>query len=108
MVCQYNFLDINPKKSDDQERLFILCRKGVSGDARGDYYEYVQCVNRFVIVISAILLEDAVTGTIRKELKKLSSGLKVENVEIQRIIQNEVLKRDVLKGDEIGKSKESH
>lgn len=103
LICSYNFLEINPKKTDDQEKLFILCKKGLCGETREGYYEYVQCVNRFMI--SAIILDDTVISTIKRELKKLSSGLKVENSEIENILQNEVLKRDVLEGDEAAKAK---
>ena len=103
LICSFNFLEINPKKTEDLDRLFLLCKKGLSSEAREDYYEYVQCVNRFMI--SAIILDDAVVNTIRRELKKLSSGLKVENPEIKKTLKNEVLKRDVLEGDEATKAK---
>ncbi|MFQ5787363.1 MAG: type I restriction enzyme HsdR N-terminal domain-containing protein [Thermodesulfobacteriota bacterium] len=103
LICSFNFLEINPKKVDNQEKLFLLCKKGLSSEAREGYYEYVQCVNRFMI--GAIILGDATINTIKRELKKLSSGLKIENPEIEKILQSEVLKRDVLEGDEASKAK---
>ncbi len=103
LICSFNFLEINPKKTEDQDKLFLLCKKGISSEARKDYYEYVQCVNRFMI--GAIILGDATVNTIKRELKKLSSGLKIENLEIEKILQNEVLKRDILEGDEASKAK---
>jgi predicted type IV restriction endonuclease len=103
LICSFNLLEINPKKTTDQEKLFLLCKKGLSSDAREDYYEHIQCVNRFVV--SAILLSDTVVNTIRRELKKLSSGLKIDNSEVEKILTNEVLKRDVIEGDEASKAK---
>ncbi len=95
IVHSINFLELHPKKKEDQETLFLLCRKGL--DTKFEHYERIQFVNRFVI--SAIVLNDSVVNVIRRELKKMSSGLKVDNSEIVKILQNEVIKRDVLEGD---------
>ena len=103
LICSFNFLEINPKQTDNQDKLFLLCKKGLNREAREDYYEYVQCVNRFMI--SASVLSEPVVNTIRRELRKLSSGLKVDNPEIERILKKEVLKRDVIEGDEALKAK---
>ena len=102
-ICSFNFLEINPKKADDQDKLFLLCKKGLSSGARKDYYEYIQCVNRFMI--GSIILGDATVNTIKRELKKLSSGLKIDNPEIEKILKNEVLKRDVIEGEAASKAK---
>ena len=66
--------------------------------AREDYYERVQSVNRFVI--GAIVLSEPIKSAIRRDITKLSSGLKVGITEIEKILRNEVLKRDVIEGDE--------
>jgi predicted type IV restriction endonuclease len=102
-ICSFNFLEINPKKTEDQDKLFLLCKKGLSSGARKDYYEYIQCVNRFMI--GSIILSDATVNTIKRELKKLSSGLKIDNPEIEKILKNEVLKRDVIEGEAASKAK---
>ena len=102
-ICSFNFLEINPKKTEDQDKLFLLCKKGLSSGARKDYYEYIQCVNRFMI--GSIILGDATVNTIKRELKKLSSGLKIDNPEIEKILKNEVLKRDVIEGEAASKAK---
>ena len=38
-------------------------------------------------------------------MRKLSSGLKIEDSEIQEILQNEVLKREVIEGEVASKAK---
>ncbi len=98
LVCSYNFLELNHKKTEDQEKLFLLCKKGISSEAREDYFERAQCVNRFMV--GAMILSGNVLNKIRTELKRISPGLKVENPEIENILKNEVLKRDVVEGDE--------
>lgn len=102
MVSSLNFLEINLRKADDQEKLFVLSKEGLSKSAREDYYERVQSVNRFVI--GALVLSDSVIAAIRRDLKKMASGLKVEDKEIEQILRNEILKRDVIEGDEASKA----
>ncbi|MBO4707494.1 MAG: type I restriction enzyme HsdR N-terminal domain-containing protein [Elusimicrobiaceae bacterium] len=102
LVCSFNLQEINYKKEEDQNKLFILCKEGLSRDCREDYYEKMQCLNRFVI--GAFLISEPVLNTVRKELRKFAEGLKVENEEIEKIIKLEVLKRDILEGDEANKT----
>ena len=71
LVSSFNFLELNPRKADDQEKIFLLCKEGLTKAVREDYYEHVQSVNRFVI--GAIILSDEVVNVIRRELRKLSS-----------------------------------
>ena len=97
LVSPFDFLELNPRKKEDQEKLFLLSKKGLLS-AREDYYERVQSVNRFVI--GAIVLSKPIMSAIKKDIRKLSTGLKVEITEIEKILQNEVLKRDVIEGDE--------
>jgi predicted type IV restriction endonuclease len=102
LVSSINFLDLNPRKAEDQQKLFLLSKKGLSKSVREDYYERVQSVNRFVI--GAIILNENIVGAIRREIKKLATGIKVEDKEVEQILRNEVLKRDVIEGDEASKA----
>lgn len=97
LVSSFNFLELNPRKKEDQEKLFLLSKKGLLS-AREEYYERVQSVNRFVI--GAIILSKPIVSAIKRDIRKLSSGVKVEDTEIEKILRNEVLKRDVIVGDE--------
>jgi len=96
LVSSFNFLELNPRKKEDQEKLFLLSKKGLLS-AREDYYERVQSVNCFVI--GAIILSEPIMSEIRRDIRKLSPGLKIEIAEIEKILQNEVLKRNVMDGD---------
>jgi len=102
LVSSFNFLELSPRKAEDQEKLFLLSKRGISQSVREDYYERVQSVNRFVI--GALLLSESIVGAIRRDLRKFSSGIKVENKEIEEILRNEVLKRDVIEGEEASKA----
>ncbi|MCH7817885.1 MAG: type I restriction enzyme HsdR N-terminal domain-containing protein, partial [Proteobacteria bacterium] len=53
-IFTIDFTDLNPKHKEQQELLFLLCKRGVQKDLIGDYYEYKQSVNRHPI--GALLL----------------------------------------------------
>ncbi|NLX06881.1 MAG: restriction endonuclease subunit R [Phycisphaerae bacterium] len=103
LVCSINLLTLSPRKAEDQERLFILCKEGLSKDVRGEFYERVQVLNRFTL--AALVLSDPVVDVLRRELRKLAPGLKVDQSEISKILLNEVLKRDATEGEEAAKVK---
>ncbi len=102
LVSSFNFLDLKPKKPEDQETHFLFSREGLDKSAREDYYERVKSVNRFVI--GNIVLSDPVVTLIRREVKKLSKGLKLDKSEVDTILRKEVLKRDVIEGEEAAKA----
>ena len=102
LVCEFNLLDLSSKKEDDQDKLFLLCKEGLTKDSREDYYEKKQCLNRYVI--GAFLLSDPVVNAVRKELRHFAEGLKVEPDEITTIIKQEVLKREILEGEGAAKT----
>ncbi|MBE9516168.1 MAG: type I restriction enzyme HsdR N-terminal domain-containing protein [Proteobacteria bacterium] len=96
-IFHFDFSEINPRQKDDQDLLFLLCKRGVQKDLIDDYYEYRQSVNRYTI--GALLLTDSVTNIVRRELRKLKPGTKVDIDEIQNLIKSEVLKREILESD---------
>lgn len=96
-VVAFNFLELSPRKNEDLEKLFLLCRKGISQSLMDEYYERHQAVNKFVI--GALLTSEDVISAVKRNLKKFSPGIKVDDEEIQSLIINEVIKRDVLESD---------
>lgn len=102
LVCTFNFTEINLKKEEDKKKLFIICREGLSKAAREDFHEKVQSVNRFVI--GAIVQNDVVVNVIRRELRKMSVGIKVDNADVTKLLTEEVLKREVIEGEKAAKA----
>ncbi len=96
-IFSFNFMNINLRQKDQQELLFMLCKRGIQKDLIDDYYEYRQSVNRYTI--GALLTTDSIAEVVRRELRKLKPGIKVEISDIQYLIQNGVLKREILESD---------
>lgn len=97
LLFSFDFLEMNPRKSDQQELLFLLCKRGVQKDLIDDFYEYKQSVNRYTI--GALLLTDPIVNTVRRELRKLKAGIKVDSDEIRELISQEVIKRELLESE---------
>ncbi|HUW94710.1 MAG TPA: restriction endonuclease subunit R [Anaerolineae bacterium] len=96
LLTSFNYLELSPRKREDQEILFLLCKEGLSKEAIEGYHEHVRSVNKFVI--SAILQSQASLDLLRRELRRVAPGIRVETDEIQSILLSDVLKRDVLEG----------
>jgi len=97
LLFSFDFLEMNPRKKEQQELLFLLCKRGIEKDLIDDYYEYKQSVNRYII--GSFLLTDAVTNVVRREIRKLKPGIKVDIEEIRDLIGGEILKRDILESE---------
>lgn len=98
LVCQFSFPALNPRDEKDQEYLFMLSREGLGKNAREDFYDRVQSVNRYVV--GSLILSEPILTLLRRELRRMSDGMKIEVDEVESIVRNEVLKREVVEGDE--------
>ena len=96
-VLSFDLTEINAQKTDDQETMFLLCKRGTKQDTIDEFYSYRQSINRFTI--AAILLTEPVISSIRKGLKSIQKGLKVDNEKIEGLIREEVLKRDLVESE---------
>lgn len=98
LVCTFDFLSLNPRSEKDQECLFLLAKEGIPKNARDDFYEKVQSVNRYVI--GNLMLSEPVLSALRRDLRKLADGMKIDVGEIESIVRTQVLKREIVEGDE--------
>lgn len=98
LVCTLDFLALNPRSEKDHETLFIIAKEGLNKNSREDFYEKVQSVNRYVI--GNLMLTEPILSVICRELKKLADGMKIDVAEVDGIIRSQVLKREVVEGDE--------
>lgn len=97
LLTSFNFLDINPRSDSDLQTLFLLCKEGISKAAIEEYHKHVQGVNKFII--GALLISDKGIDFIERELKRTTKGLRVQESEIETILKGEVLKRDIVDGE---------
>lgn len=98
IVYSFDFMALDPHTEKDQELLFTLSMEGLGKDAREEYYEKGQSFNKYVI--GGLILSEPVMELVRKELRKLSDGLKVDIDELSQLVETDILKREVVEGEE--------
>jgi hypothetical protein len=104
MVYSFNAIELSLKNENDIDMLYILSKEGLEKNAREAFFEKSQSVNRFIV--GNIILREEVLGTIRKELKKLTGGdIRIELPDIEQIIKTQVVKREILEGEEADAAK---
>lgn len=106
LVYEFDFTQINQKNESDLELLFYLTKESMSKSGKGsldEYRSHKQVLNKFVV--SQLLLSEPVLDAIRKTIKKISPDTKGTNDEIYRIINDEIIKRDILDDEKIASTK---
>lgn len=98
LVARFDLLAGNIKDEKFIDSLFLVTKEGVEKSAREDLYEKIQCVNRFII--GALLTSEPVVSVVKKELRKLAEGIRIDETEIATIIRDSVLRRDLVEGEE--------
>ncbi|MBK9586008.1 MAG: type I restriction enzyme HsdR N-terminal domain-containing protein [Alphaproteobacteria bacterium] len=103
IVVEFDMLQLSHKNSEDIEKLALLAKEGHKKAKLQEYHSYRQVLNRFTV--AALLLSDSVISTIRKELRRTASDVKVTNEEIKAVLENEIIKREVIEGDKATQAK---
>jgi hypothetical protein len=95
-VFTFNVLDGG---SDIIDMVYMLSREGISKQAIDEYHEQRQILNRYVV--SALMMSDPILKCIRRELRKMAPKMKVDTGQIEDLLKSEILKRDVVEGEEM-------
>lgn len=98
LVCELDFLNLKPKDSDNIDKLALLCREATCKSALEDYFTQKQATSRFIL--GNLLFNDSVLNLLKKELKLIYPNIKVTTEEILKVLSNEVVKREILEGEE--------
>lgn len=96
-VACFNILDLNTKKQEDLERLYLISREGFTKSALADYRDRKDATSRFMLG-AIILHSDAVKSLIRREVRRISD-ISVDEEVIDRILRDEVIKRETIEGE---------
>jgi predicted type IV restriction endonuclease len=97
LVLELNISTINHRSDSHLELLWLLAKEGWQKARIGEYHSQRQALSRFSL--AALMVSDTVLDVLRRELRRVSPGVKVETSEIKDVLINEVLKRDTLEGE---------
>lgn len=96
-VYCFDIPSLSTRSADDLSKLYLLCRETISADALDQFHQQAQIVDRYVV--AELLQSEAITGVLRREMRRLFENLKVGDDELRVILTNDVIKRDALDGD---------
>jgi hypothetical protein len=103
LVLEFSFSGLSSRKTSDLDMLYLLSKESWSKSLLGEYHTQRQALSRFLV--GGMILSDPVLEVLRRELRRISPGIKIETEEISSILLTEVLKRDILEGDKADEAK---
>lgn len=103
VVVEFDLLSLSHRNSEAIDLLSLLAKEGWQKAHIGEYHSYKQALNKYAL--GAILLSEPTLRVLRRQLRLTAPGLKVELEELKRVLEADVLKREVLEGDKAASAK---
>jgi hypothetical protein len=98
LVCELDAIETSARSPDALECFGNLSREGFSKGSMAEFLLHKQVTNKFTV--AAVLQTDFILEVLRREIRRMSSGVKVEVDYLRSLLREEVLKRDLVDGDE--------
>lgn len=98
LVCEVDLIALSAKSNEILECFGNLSREGFSQDTMADLLHEKQIKNKFTI--AALLLTDDVLDDLRKEIRRLSSGVRVDVDFLRALLNSEIIKRDLIDSED--------
>ena len=96
-VFAVDLLDESCSTKDLLAKLYLISRDASNTAAIEDYLRRKDATSRYII--AQLLLAAPTLKILRRQLRQLFAGLKVEEDDLAELLRAEVLKRDALEGD---------
>jgi len=100
LVCEFDFLTLDPKDETHLQFLFLLTKEGWAKSAVVEFSEQKQALSRFFV--GAAILSEPVLSAVRRELKRVSPDVRIDVEQIRNVVLQDVIKRDVVEGEKFG------
>lgn len=103
LLYEFDFQSLSHKNEEHLELLWMISKESWTKSLLGDYHAQKQALNKFSL--ASLILSDSIVEVLRREIRKLSPGIKVDLEEIRNVLHLEVLKRDCLEGEKADAAK---
>lgn len=98
LMAEVNILDIDHRKVDEVEALYVFTKHALEKGALADELSRTKALSRHMLG-ALILHNDRVLNTIRRELKRIA-GVNANIEELIGLLKTDVIKRDAMDGPE--------
>jgi len=98
LVFDIDILECNVKSPDVIDCFGCLSREAFSKDEMTALYEEKQLTSKHAL--ASVLLGETMLNELRKELRRISPGLKVDAEQLKTLLSNEVIKRELIDSED--------
>jgi hypothetical protein len=98
LVCEVDLIALSAKSDEILECFGNLSREGFSKGTMADLLHQKQVTNKFTV--AALLMSDDMLDDLRKEIRRLGSGVKVDIDYLRSLLSAEIIKRELIDGEE--------
>lgn len=102
LVVSFDSTQLKARLEKDLEVIYLLCKEGWQKSALTDFKSQQEALSRYTI--GALLQSDTLIDVLRRELRRMSPDIKIEEQSIRDVLLNEVIKREVLEGEKAQKA----
>jgi predicted type IV restriction endonuclease len=98
LVAEIDLLSLSNKNKSHIEYLYLLSKEGLIKSSLSNYHTQRQATNKFIL--GNMIVSESFLNNFKKELKKIYPDIKVETSEIKEALLQNVIKREILEGEE--------
>ena len=103
LVGVINSLDLKYKNKEDISKIYILTKEAISKSSLDQFFTQKQATDKFML--GNLLCTDNVLNILKKELRQIFPDIKVQSDEIKNVLLHEVIKRELLEGEDSDNAK---
>lgn len=105
LVFELDLLTVTPRNKEAVECLGSLSREGFTQSTMTALLQQRQATGKFSV--AAVLMSEPVVNVARRELRRRYPSVRIEGETLLAVIENEVLKRDLVDSDEARQAQQS-
>lgn len=98
LVFELNLLEASSRSKETLQQLFLLSKEGMAKSAIQEFQEQKDACSPFLV--AQILLTESTLNVIRRELRRISPAAKISADDVFALLKEEVIKRELVDGDE--------
>jgi len=98
LVCEIDLISQSAKSDEVLECFGNLSKEGFSKGTMADLLHQKQVTNKFTV--AALLLCDDMLDQLRKEIRRLGSGIRVDVDYLKAMLSSDIIKRELIDSDE--------
>jgi hypothetical protein len=96
-VFSLDILQADVRSATLLEKLYLISKEAGGDSAIATYWQQKEAMSRYVV--AQLLLEQPVVPLLRRELRRLYPGVRIEEADLRELLRGEVIKRDCLEGE---------